>query len=149
MSPDRKRAVRSTAERIFELKKPEEKDSDFARRIGLTPKTLNTYRRGVSGPSIRALATIARTTGVDAHWLVTGEGPRYRSEAQRAAEAGADPRILGALEKARGVVADLERAAGVETHHDPSASDAGEGEAGNRGPVDRSSSSHNEKNTQP
>ena len=106
------------AQRIVRLKDYAEDYPDLARRLGLDPKTVRTYYRGESGASLEAVATAVRVGGVDAHWLLTGEGLPYQEDVRRAQAAGKDPFVLNALQKAREVVADLERAAGVDAAHD-------------------------------
>lgn len=135
------------AQRILQLKEYLEEYPALARRLGLDPKTVRTYYRGESGASLEAVAMAVRVGGVSAHWLLTGEGPQYTKGARQEGTAIVDPLVVGALEKARGVVAELERAAGIDAAHNDGSSESDGRE--NRGPSSRSSSSQRRKNTQP
>ena len=66
-------AVRA-AQRILRLKRPTEIDTDFARRVGLSPQKIANYRAG-SGASVDALAAVVARTDVNPRWLLLGEGP--------------------------------------------------------------------------
>ena len=50
----------------------------LADALGLPLRTWLNYERGVTIPAPVILALI-EATGVDPHWLMTGEGDRYRS----------------------------------------------------------------------
>ncbi len=100
------------AQRLAGLLNHAETYPELSRRLGLSAKTMRAYYRGEMGASVDAIATAVRVGGVNAHWLLTGDGPRYREEEHRRGPEGLDPLVAGALEKAREVVADLERAAG-------------------------------------
>lgn len=106
------------AQRILDLREHAEEYADLARRLGLPSKTLRTYYRGENGASVEAIATVVRVGGVSAHWLLTGEGSPYREDAGTDLPARPNPLLLHALDKARGVVADLERATGIDDAHD-------------------------------
>jgi len=70
--------TRSVAERILSLKRSDETDSSFARRIGVSPQVVSNYRSGSNGASLEILAAVVRNTEASAHWLVTGDGSRFR-----------------------------------------------------------------------
>lgn len=99
------------AQRILELLEKHETYPSLARRIGVDSKTLRAYLRGESGASVDVVAKAVRVGGVNAHWLLTGEGPRYMDTSPSMETAESEPLLVSALEKARGVVEDLSRAA--------------------------------------
>lgn len=53
---------------------------EFADSIGVSGRTLFTYLRAHSKVSVDALAKICMIYNVDANWLLTGEGPIYKSD---------------------------------------------------------------------
>lgn len=80
------------ARRILELKQPGEADSDFARRIGLSPQQISNYRAG-SGASVEAVATIITRTNTNPRWLLTGDGPQVHAadaDSEQAFRSGAE-----------------------------------------------------------
>ena len=50
----------------------------LARVIGIPARTWENYERGVTIPA-RVLLLFIEHTGADPHWLLTGEGERYRA----------------------------------------------------------------------
>lgn len=71
---------RQVADRILSLHRPDETDSEFARRLGLSPQVINHYRTGRQGAALESVVQVVRATGVNMHWLVTGEaGPERLS----------------------------------------------------------------------
>lgn len=52
--------------------------SEFARTIKISEKTYRNYRDGATLPSYEALCEITKRYGVDANWLLIGEGQIYR-----------------------------------------------------------------------
>lgn len=53
---------------------------DFADSIGIGARTFFAYLHGKSKVSAEALANICIKYDVDANWLLTGEGPIYKSD---------------------------------------------------------------------
>lgn len=51
----------------------------FAKELGCHKNTLGNYERGNRSPDADFLVRMARI-GVNTHWLVTGEGPRYLAD---------------------------------------------------------------------
>jgi hypothetical protein len=49
----------------------------LARALGIPARTWENYERGVTIPG-RVLLLFLEHTGAEPHWLLTGEGPRYR-----------------------------------------------------------------------
>lgn len=78
--PDRLREV---------IKQSGLKDSQFAQKIGIQRATLSGYLVGKTGISQKTLTNIVRQYGVNANWLLTGDGPMYR-HAEQAAEQSTD-----------------------------------------------------------
>ena len=58
------------AARILELKREDENDAEFARRIGLSPQVINNYRSGRFGASVDVVYAVARKAGVTADSLL-------------------------------------------------------------------------------
>lgn len=52
---------------------------ELARRMGIPARTWYDYETGVTVPA-EVLLGFLEETGADPHWLLTGEGPRYRSD---------------------------------------------------------------------
>lgn len=50
---------------------------EFAQELGLSAKTLANYERGDTQPDAEAVAAFHRRFGVDANWLVAGEGEMF------------------------------------------------------------------------
>ena len=67
------------AARILELKKTDETYGAFAKRVGLSPQIVSNYKKKVHGASVNALADVVLRTEVNPRWLLTGDGPRYRT----------------------------------------------------------------------
>lgn len=55
---------------------PGSNDGDIARRLHTTYATVRLYTRGDRLPIAEMLLHIQRVTGVNVHWLLTGDGPR-------------------------------------------------------------------------
>lgn len=65
--------------------------SEFARRIGLTPQSVNDLVRGRYEPSTSTLAAICREwPEVNARWLLTGSGSRLRGNTADGQRDGVD-----------------------------------------------------------
>jgi hypothetical protein len=80
MGSNRKNAALSG--RIREIREElygEEGGPELARALGISWRTWANYEAGVLMLGIVLLRFIERT-GADPHWLLTGEGPRYRDE---------------------------------------------------------------------
>lgn len=61
------------AQRILSLKREDENDSEFARRIGLTPAAVNNWRQKENGAGLKAILKVLKhVTDADARWLLTG-----------------------------------------------------------------------------
>lgn len=50
-------------------------NAEIARRIGTTDATIKAYTDGKFLPVAEMLARIAQASGVNIHWLLTGDGP--------------------------------------------------------------------------
>lgn len=59
--------------------------NELARKTGVPRSTLETYLSGLAEPKAERLATICRITGVNGHWLLTGEGEQLIRQAPRQA----------------------------------------------------------------
>lgn len=71
------RRPKPVAGRILELRKPEESDSDFARRLGFSPQIVSNWRNGTNEASLEAVAQVLEEDRhANAHYLVTG---KYRA----------------------------------------------------------------------
>lgn len=55
---------------------PDANTGDVARRLYTTYATVRPYERGERLPIAEMLLQIHRVTGVNIHWLLTGDGPR-------------------------------------------------------------------------
>ncbi|HKK28639.1 MAG TPA: helix-turn-helix transcriptional regulator [Gemmatimonadota bacterium] len=60
--------------RLFSLKRRDESDAAFARRLGLQPQHLSNYRNGHHGLSLRTAIRVAEGTGISLDWLLLGRG---------------------------------------------------------------------------
>lgn len=114
-----------TSQRLVALQRPDEDLSTLARRLGLDPRTVQAYYRGDSGASVESVEAAVRVGGVSAHWLVTGEGPRYREVEEGTPTGKAHRRVMAAIEKAQGILDDLSHAAGLKA---PEQAEEGEAE---------------------
>ncbi len=56
---------------------------EFAKRLGTHRNTLARYERGERNPDAKFLADLCREFGVNARWLLTGQGPMYIAEMGR------------------------------------------------------------------
>lgn len=74
--------------RILALRKPKERESDFARRIDVSPQVMNNWTKGRQNTvSVDVLADVVRATGVSADHLLLGKLPAERhGEARDAIE---------------------------------------------------------------
>lgn len=70
--------VGSIGQRIAHVR-GSESQAAFARRLEVHKNTLGYYERGERAPDSNFLAKLAET-GVNVHWVVTGEGPVLLSE---------------------------------------------------------------------
>jgi transcriptional regulator with XRE-family HTH domain len=52
----------------------------FANLVGIPYRSLQNYIRGERQPSANTVRKLVQLAGVDANWLVTGEGQQFRSE---------------------------------------------------------------------
>lgn len=66
-------------DRLLTLKREDESDAAFARRLGLQPQHLSNYRSGRHGLSLQTAVKIAQNTGLSLDWLLRGEGEPFRS----------------------------------------------------------------------
>lgn len=57
-------------------------NADIARRIGLTDAAIKGYTDGTALPVAETLMNIHRVTGINIHWLLTGEGPERVGRAE-------------------------------------------------------------------
>ena len=73
-------------DRLLSLKREDESDAAFARRLGLQPQHLSNYRSGRHGLSLRSAVRVARSTGLSLDWLLRGEGEPFRAEAADSGE---------------------------------------------------------------
>lgn len=76
-------------DRLFSLKRADESDAAFARRLGLQPQHLSNYRNGHHGLSLQTAVRVAEGTGISLDWLLLGQGKPHRGvpESRTAAEA--------------------------------------------------------------
>lgn len=61
-------------DRLLSLKKKDESDAAFARRLGLQPQHLSNYRNGRHFLSLRTAVRVARTVGLSLDWLLLDRG---------------------------------------------------------------------------
>lgn len=61
-------------DRLLSLKKRDESDAAFARRLGLQPQHLSNYRNGRHSLSLRTAVRIASNVGLSLDWLLLGRG---------------------------------------------------------------------------
>ena len=61
-------------DRLFSLKRTDESDAAFARRLGLQPQHLSNYRNGHHGLSLQTAILVAHGTDVSLDWLLMGRG---------------------------------------------------------------------------
>lgn len=79
------------------------KQNVFAEAMGVRAATVSNWVRGKSAPELDQLLRIIAILGIDAHWLLTGEGemkPVQRSTAERAFEV-----IAAVVDEARAISA--------------------------------------------
>ena len=55
------------------------KVSDFAEKLGIQYRTYQSYERGERKPPYELLELIITQFGINAHWLLTGEGEMFSS----------------------------------------------------------------------
>ena len=72
--------------RLRELLK-DYKQVEVARAIGVSKAMVSGYMTGKKMPGSEKLYKIARLTGINLEWLISGHGPKYRSEAEAPVEA--------------------------------------------------------------
>lgn len=96
----------TVAARIWGLRKQGEKDSDFARRLGLSPQALFEMAKGKGGVSSTVLAEVVRRTGADPVYLLLGKRSDVKSEDRMRLE-----EIAAILQRA-GVIPPEDRLAG-------------------------------------
>lgn len=53
----------------------------FANMVGVPYRSMQNYVRGEREPSAAALTALAKNAGVNITWLLTGQGPRFQSDA--------------------------------------------------------------------
>jgi transcriptional regulator with XRE-family HTH domain len=63
----------------------------FARKCGLSEKSLRKYLAGNTDPSGSAIIAMAEAGGVNILWLMTGEGPMRREETEQSALKSPEP----------------------------------------------------------
>jgi repressor LexA len=75
-------AMKSTiARRIREARLLKQLDqSDLAARVDIATRTVQRWEKGDQVPDSNYLMRIAKTTGVSAHWLLTGEGEMFMQQ---------------------------------------------------------------------
>ena len=54
--------------------------ADFSRRIEVTQGNLSRYEQGKQEPSLATVGKALCVFGINAHWLLTGEGPMFQAE---------------------------------------------------------------------
>ena len=54
--------------------------ADFSRRIDVTQGNLSRYEQGKQEPSLATVEKALCVFGINAHWLLTGEGPMFQGE---------------------------------------------------------------------
>lgn len=79
-------------ERLLSLKREDESDAAFARRLGLQPQHLSNYRSGRHSLSLTTALRIARTTGLSLDWLLRGAGEPFRPVEEDGDGEAASPR---------------------------------------------------------
>lgn len=63
---------RAVAGRILSLQLAEEKDADFARRIGVSPQDVWNWKNGKGGAQLKTVVAVHRNVEVSLNWLITG-----------------------------------------------------------------------------
>lgn len=61
-------------------------NSVLARAIGTTHTTIASIRKGKTTPNIGIIAGFIQHTGINGHWLLTGEGDKYHTPDEVAPE---------------------------------------------------------------
>jgi hypothetical protein len=77
-----KRLKRAVAQRLVEVRQEKYGPTGaplLAMTLGLPLRTWLNYEAGITVPG-EVLLRFLETAGVDAHWLLTGEGRKYRAE---------------------------------------------------------------------
>lgn len=92
--PDPSSPAFQVAHRIISLKHPDESDAAFARRAALSPPVIRHYRSGRRGASVDALHSVVTRLGVNAHWLLTGQGSPYEPSSVPLDPATAPPEAI-------------------------------------------------------
>lgn len=67
-----KKQGQSVVDRILALRRPRENDSDFAKRIGVSPQLMGNLTSGQRSVTVEVLARIIERTGADALYMLTG-----------------------------------------------------------------------------
>jgi len=63
-------------ERIKELRGTETQ-ANWETRFGVTKNTIRRYESGANPPDTNFIARLCEAYGINAHWLITGEGPKF------------------------------------------------------------------------
>ena len=78
----------SVSERIRKCAEVAGSGDELARKAGIPRRTLETYLTGESDPKAIRIAAICHATGVNGHWLLTGDGSMMLSDASTPAVPG-------------------------------------------------------------
>jgi hypothetical protein len=81
IEPDKQRARRAFAERLKEIRVElcgQHGGAEFARLLGLPPRTWYNYEMGIAVPAEVILRFIEQTS-VEPAWLLHGQGSKYRT----------------------------------------------------------------------
>lgn len=54
---------KEVASRILSLRRPDELDAEFARRLGVSPQVVNNFRSGRPGAGLETVVQVVRATG--------------------------------------------------------------------------------------
>lgn len=65
---------------------------EFARAGGITKATLSGYVQSDRQPKAETLGNWVSTYGIDANWLLVGEGKMFKGQAQAAPQSSEDPK---------------------------------------------------------
>jgi hypothetical protein len=86
---------------------------ELSELIGMHPETIRRYLNGTK-PSAEFVSAFCRQRGIDARWLLTGDGPMRYTPAVERSEVDMDP-LIAATEELLGRSRRLERA--IEAEH--------------------------------
>lgn len=74
--------------RLLSLKDGDEKEGDFAQRIGISPGTLTSYKKGKGSFGLHEITKICDVLKIDPHWLLFGTKTDEVVEVARVIDSG-------------------------------------------------------------